>query len=76
MENREKESFNKVGGNMRNQNEGIDSNKDTDVSNEYTRRPNNDFDSSPRRDEDSNDISRDDLERKDSGSMGSPSGRH
>lgn len=49
--------------------------KDKEVGNEYTRRPNNDFDSSTRRDEDRNDISRDDLERKDSGSMGSPS-RH
>ncbi|HEV7768489.1 MAG TPA: hypothetical protein VGQ76_26050 [Thermoanaerobaculia bacterium] len=51
----------------------IDRNKDKEVGNEYTRRPNNDFDSSPKGEEDRNDISRDDLERKDSGSMGSPS---
>jgi hypothetical protein len=76
MENREKEGNKFDGGNMRNQNEGIGSNQDKDVGNEYTRRPNDDFDSSPRRDEESSDISRDDLERKDSGSMGSPSGRH
>lgn len=74
MENREKKF---EGDDMRNQNEGnssIESNKDKELGNEYTRRPNNDFDSS-RRDEVKNDISRDDLERKDSGSMGSPS-RH